>query len=202
MTEPERSVTWYKRRIAQLQAEIDTLEERLVTDEFMNILNRQGLMERLEILAQEVRFYHEHQDKRKKVVIKHLSVLFVDVDHFKLVNDTYGHAAGDLVLAQLGDLIRVEVRNLDVVGRYGGEEIVVGLAGADADDAMRVAEKLRQRIAEHKFELAKQKTLQVTVSIGVAELTTETLEVVLKRADTALYEAKEGGRNRVILRRP
>lgn len=201
MTESERSLTWYKRRIAQLQSEIDVLEERLVTDEFMNILNRQGLMERLEILAQEVRFYHEHQEKRKKVVIAHLSVLFVDIDHFKRVNDTYGHDAGDVVLSQLGDLIRVEVRNLDVVGRYGGEEIVVGLAGADADDAMRVGEKLRQRIADHNFKLARQKALQVTVSIGVAELTTETLEVVLKRADSALYEAKEAGRNRVILRR-
>lgn len=198
MTQIERSLSWYKRRITQLEAQVAELETQLTTDSFMNILNRQGLMERLEILAQEVRSHHEYAGKRKNVVIKRLTLLFIDVDHFKRVNDEYGHDAGDMVLSQLGSLIRTEVRALDVVGRYGGEEIVVGLAGADIDDSVRVAEKLRQGIAEHDFQLG-DTTLHVTVSIGVAELTTQELEVVLKRADDALYQAKENGRNRVVV---
>lgn len=199
MSEPERTPAWYKRRITRLEQQIQELEVQLTTDTFMNILNRQGLMERLEVLAQEVRSQHAHPGKRKNVIIRSLTLLFVDVDHFKKVNDTYGHDAGDIVLSQLGALIRTEVRSLDVVGRYGGEEIVVGLAGANVEDAVRVGEKLREGIAAHRFDLGDDQKIQVTVSIGVAELISEELEVVLKRADDALYQAKEAGRNRVVV---
>lgn len=198
MPEP-KSIEEYKERIAALQAQVQTLQERLVTDELTQILNRRGLMEYLEAIANEVRFQHKHPNKRRSVVIKALSVMFLDIDHFKSINDTYGHDAGDSVLRETAELLRAEVRQLDIVGRYGGEEIVVGMIGADAGHAKKAAEDLREQIAKHDFRVA-DTGIHVTASFGVAELRgEETIAAVLKRADDALYSAKQSGRNRVSL---
>ena len=130
-----------------------------------------------------------------------VSVLALDVDFFKNVNDTYGHDAGDRVLQELAGRIRASVRSSDLACRSGGEEFVIVLPGADAQTAERVGERIRKTVAAKPFLAAPGCHLTVTVSLGVAGLISveDTPEDLLKRADQALYRAKREGRNRVSL---
>ncbi len=130
---------------------------------------------------------------------KHLSLLMIDIDFFKAINDEYGHAAGDEVIRGIADLIRVNCRSLDVACRYGGEEFLLLLPGATPDDAGRVAEKIRKAIQSRKFYLGDHKKPQeVTASFGVATYyPKESTDSIVQRADRALYKAKAGGRNMV-----
>ena len=132
-----------------------------------------------------------------------LSVLVMDLDYFKKVNDTWGHDAGDAVLQETAKRLSKQVRKLDVVCRIGGEEFAVLLSGSDGRMARMVAERLRCAIASKPFKIPTEegeKDLHITISIGLAsfENRNDTLEVLLKRADDALYQAKQQGRNRVI----
>lgn len=123
-----------------------------------------------------------------------LSVILIDVDKFKSVNDTYGHLAGDTVLKDIARLLKENIRESDYVGRWGGEEFLVINPETSAHGASSLAEKLRKNIEEHKFQIVGAKT----ISLGVATLQGEEWEEdMLKRADQALYRAKNGGRNRV-----
>ena len=130
---------------------------------------------------------------------KPLTAAFIDADHFKRINDGLGHAVGDAVLKALGPACRQALRGSDLLGRYGGEELVALLPGASLRDAMPVLERLRQNIAA--LALPELQGGQVTVSVGAAELAAEdlTLDDLLNRADQALYRAKGAGRNRVAL---
>jgi diguanylate cyclase (GGDEF)-like protein len=129
-----------------------------------------------------------------------LALLLVDIDHFKRVNDTHGHLAGDLVLQGVADVLRQAVRDADVVGRFGGEEFVVLLPGADAAEACRIAERLRQQVSAGSTVLAADQ-VRVTVSIGVAVFGVHGRDLagLLASADLAMYLAKESGRNQVCL---
>jgi diguanylate cyclase (GGDEF)-like protein len=132
-----------------------------------------------------------------------LAVLLVDIDHFKRVNDTHGHLVGDQVLAALADALREQVRAGDMVGRFGGEEFVVLLSGADAAEASKVAERLREQVGDTATMTASAEVI-VTVSIGAAVLGVhgEDLPGLLAAADLALYRAKAAGRDRVCLPAP
>ncbi len=128
-----------------------------------------------------------------------LSALMIDVDHFKSVNDRYGHAIGDRVLRGVADRCRSALRSIDVLGRYGGEEFVILLPGTPRGSASTIlAERIRRAVAEEPIH-TDAGPVHVTVSLGVAESTADTqdLAALLKRADAALYEAKQTGRNRV-----
>jgi diguanylate cyclase (GGDEF)-like protein len=129
-----------------------------------------------------------------------LALLLVDIDHFKQVNDTHGHLAGDQVLAALADVLRQQVRETDVVGRFGGEEFVVLLPGADTAEAIKVAERLRAQVGTMVTSAADVE-VTVTVSIGAALLGQhgDELRALLTAADLALYRAKKAGRNQVCL---
>ena len=127
-----------------------------------------------------------------------LSVLFVDIDHFKSINDTHGHAAGDTVLKQVSDVLRRELQATDLLGRYGGEEFVIVLPGRNGDDARQLGERIRAAIELVRLDV-EGKAIRLTVSVGVATrlpMATEPAAAVA-RADQALYAAKRGGRNRV-----
>lgn len=128
-----------------------------------------------------------------------LSLLMVDIDYFKRINDTHGHGAGDEVLQQLAELFRLELRNIDIVGRLGGEEFAIVLAQTDGEQAAEVAERLRATIEQHGVLLSCGVLLHYTVSLGVTTLSgaDDTVERLLKRADDALYAAKHDGRNTV-----
>lgn len=128
-----------------------------------------------------------------------LSLLVVDLDHFKRVNDTLGHPIGDKVLAAVAQAVRAAIRDADVVVRYGGEEFIAFLADADREQAKAVAERVRRSVETIATE-SLAPGFRLTVSIGAAErIERETFDDLLKRADAALYRAKGGGRNRVDL---
>ncbi|WP_242482130.1 GGDEF domain-containing protein [Thiocystis violacea] len=128
-----------------------------------------------------------------------LALLMIDLDYFKMVNDSYGHDVGDSVLKGLADVLKQSVRTSDILVRFGGEEFLIVLQEADGDNAVMVAEKIRARVADFKFHIAGG-MLQKTVSIGVAVFPddSETFWQTLKYADVALYRAKDDGRNRVV----
>jgi diguanylate cyclase (GGDEF)-like protein len=128
------------------------------------------------------------------------SLLFLDIDHFKAVNDTHGHAAGDTTLREFGAVVAVELRAIDVFGRWGGEEFIALLPGVNTPEAALVAERVRAAVAAHSFIAVEAE--QLTVSIGVAGDLEAGRETLLAEADAALYEAKRGGRDRVVLWTP
>jgi two-component system cell cycle response regulator len=135
-----------------------------------------------------------------------ISCLYIDVDHFKQVNDTVGHQGGDEVLREVAARIKAELRMSDALGRFGGEEFVVLLIDAEIDSASRVAQRIRAGVANTPFELSSGATLAVSVSIGVATLDDferdhaieGVAQQLVAQADSALYQAKENGRNQVV----
>jgi diguanylate cyclase (GGDEF)-like protein len=137
-----------------------------------------------------------------------ISCMYIDVDHFKQVNDTWGHQCGDDVLRELAARVKAELRMSDALGRFGGEEFVALLIDADLDSASLVANRIRASVADQPFVTADGQLLSVSVSIGVATLDDferdhaieGVAQQLVAQADQALYEAKEGGRNRVVAR--
>jgi len=127
------------------------------------------------------------------------SLLMLDIDHFKSINDRYGHPFGDQVLRRLGELLKGAVYETDFVARYGGEEFVVLMPRAEPVGVLRKAESIRRTIAAEKFALAFE-NIAVTVSIGVAHFPRDaaTPEELVSKADSALYQAKSRGRDRVV----
>lgn len=134
------------------------------------------------------------------------SLLFIDLDGFKPVNDQHGHLSGSAVLKQVANIIRDVVREIDIPLRYGGDEFVILLVGATSQTGLLVAERIRHRIAEEPFKLADQSIARLTCSIGVASYPDhgEELETLLKMADENMYLSKKSGKNRVSIvnRRP
>lgn len=128
-----------------------------------------------------------------------LSVMMLDIDHFKQVNDCHGHQAGDEALRVVARVVNQTVRNTDFVGRYGGEKMLVIAPETCIDNSKTLAQRLRDAVAKVPVALGDEKKLELTVSIGVAAISApqETMQTLLKRADDALYRAKEAGRNRV-----
>jgi two-component system, cell cycle response regulator len=138
----------------------------------------------------------EHAINRGKA----LSILALDVDHFKAVNDEHGHAVGDRVLQELASRLKQAIRNIDMVCRIGGEEFVIVLPNTSTDVATKIADRMRRSVSGTPFNVGSSAgPLTVTVSIGVAavESASDTMENIMKRADEALYSAKRAGRNRV-----
>jgi two-component system, cell cycle response regulator len=131
---------------------------------------------------------------------KLVSAIMVDIDHFKLVNDTFGHQAGDAVLRAVADKMHLRMRTYDSVGRYGGEEFLVVLPGCDGENAMALAERLRQSICAVPVATT-EGAIAVTISLGVADSSAEDTDAIalIRAADQALYRAKGNGRNRVEL---
>lgn len=130
-----------------------------------------------------------------------LSCLFIDLDHFKKINDTYGHQAGDIVLKEVAHVLADIMRTTDVLARFGGEEFVILLAGTHRTPAYEIAERIRKTIEETPFKISKADTLTVTMSIGLAMIDKDspihTTQQLLSAADQAVYAAKVSGRNRI-----
>jgi diguanylate cyclase (GGDEF)-like protein len=171
---------------------MDTLRASNLTDAMTGLHNRRFLEEFAETLVS--------SSQRRK---SQLAILMLDLDYFKMVNDTYGHDAGDSVLKALAKTLQSSVRSSDLVIRYGGEEFLIIMQDAKAADADRVAEKIRSAVEAMKIQLTGA-VLQKTISIGIADFPgdSETFWQAVKYADVALYNAKESGRNRVVRFRP
>lgn len=166
------------------------LERRAYSDYLTGLPNRRYFFEQAE---RELRRTQRH-DLR-------LSILMLDIDHFKHVNDTYGHKVGDIVLKKLADECRTTLRSIDIVGRIGGEEFAILLPETGRESAMEIAERLRARLAATQVPLHNGLPLHFTVSFGVTTLAEKeiNIDVLLNQADQALYSAKETGRNKVCL---
>jgi diguanylate cyclase (GGDEF)-like protein/PAS domain S-box-containing protein len=161
------------------------LEKLSSTDMLTGIFNRRKIEELLNI---EILRSRRHQ--------RNLSIIMLDIDYFKHVNDNFGHHAGDVVLQQTAEVIKKALRQSDMFGRYGGEEFLIICPETNKEEVMVVAEKVRNAVANFKFKIVEHKT----ISLGVAEFSDEdTLDELVKKADTALYTSKTNGRNRVTL---
>ncbi len=164
------------------------LIELIGTDALTGVVNRRSFETRL---SREWR----HAKRRDST----LALLMIDIDHFKLVNDTHGHAAGDIALQELAEIMNITARETDVVARFGGDEFVVLLPDTGWQGAMTFAERLRKNVDDHSF-MVEGAELDITISIGVALARgTDPISVVdlLEYADRSLYKAKSGGRNRI-----
>ncbi|WP_195575179.1 diguanylate cyclase [Paenibacillus sp. 1001270B_150601_E10] len=172
--------------IESKQAELIEMNSLLVelssTDKLTGIKNRRYFQEKLDEL---IRCCHDGEQS--------FSLLIVDIDHFKRINDKYGHQTGDDVLAQLASILSDHSRELNIPARYGGEEFVMILPGQELTEAKKTAELLREAVADYAWEIG-----NLTVSIGAATFTQDdTSTSLLKHADQALYVSKENGRNQV-----
>lgn len=169
-------------------AYISAMADRARLDGLTGLFNRRTFQEYLHRMFLRCRSLHEP-----------LSVALVDVDHFKRVNDTWGHQAGDFVLKEIAALLKDEFRPTDLLARYGGEELGLILPYTNEQEALKVGERLRSQIASHEFAFQGQR-LRVTISVGVAELAEdmETPEALVDDADRALYAAKQRGRNQTV----
>ncbi len=178
-----RDITEYKKMAEQLQ-------KLAITDELTGIYNRRHFNELS--LREFVRA------KRNKT---QLSVIIMDIDHFKIVNDTYGHATGDEVLKTTAKSISASIRSLDIFARWGGEEFILCLPETSIIPAQKVAERIRLSINELAFHDKQNNVFKVSISLGVSDLKeyNETLDDVIGAADKALYEAKSKGRNKVVV---
>jgi diguanylate cyclase (GGDEF)-like protein len=179
-------------RLRQQRLALTDAERRAQTDPLTGVLNRRSFIEQLEAAC-----------LRAQAHGLPIALLFIDLDHFKDINDSYGHAAGDACLGAIIGPIHAELRQSDVIGRYGGEEFVVILSGADAAAAHPIAERIRRRVADVRIE-GFGKQILLTCSIGVAA--SDTLGVwgehLIAQADAAVYAAKRAGRNRVQIAVP
>ncbi|WP_049631729.1 diguanylate cyclase [Cellvibrio sp. pealriver] len=174
-----------QQRTQELIEKNRALELLSITDPLTGVFNRLKLNQ---LLRDEI-------ERSKRYGIG-LSVLMIDVDHFKAINDTYGHPAGDSVLATIAAQLRQFSRANDSPGRWGGEEFLVICPETPLDGAATLAESLRSVIEQHPFNLA----TPVTISIGVTQFNSDdTLESLMERVDKALYQAKQGGRNKVVI---
>jgi len=175
--------------VMQLRQSRERLELLTTTDSLTGLLNRKGITEGFSTFL--VR-YRRHQ--------RPFSVIMLDIDHFKAINDRHGHLAGDLVLKEVSRVLLREMREVDLVGRYGGEEFLMLLDETQAETAFMVAERIRNALAtaaiSHEGVL-----IRVTASFGVAEISSgsESMEELMERADKAMYLAKQQGRNRTVL---
>ncbi|MGH9798362.1 MAG: GGDEF domain-containing response regulator [Candidatus Polarisedimenticolia bacterium] len=177
----------------QLRDANEKLLKLTVTDERTNLLNDRYLKRRL-----------DEEFKRSERYGTPLSLAMIDLDHFKQINDKYGHDCGDQVLKEFGTLLVQNARTTDIVGRYGGEEFLMVLPNTDGIRAVIVAERLR-KAAEEKIYRYREFLIRATVSVGVASYPANaqitTVEALLKAADNALYRAKQVSRNKVIVDR-
>lgn len=180
-------------QIEELKAEIEKLKTLTNKDELTGILNRRGFKDEAGQFIGEVSDFKNYPERRRSMIIKNFSLVLFDIDDFKKINDTHGHLVGDKVLQFFSQLILDRAREIDLVARWGGEEIIVGLPGANIDDAFNFAEDIRKNLENSKNEV------KFTVSGGVAGFhEAENFEQLFKNADTALYEAKNSGKNRIV----
>jgi diguanylate cyclase (GGDEF)-like protein len=158
------------------------------TDALTGVNNRRNLFEMTEHeLEVTTRYNHP------------LAVAMIDIDHFKQVNDTYGHLAGDHILERVAHVALAELRAADIIGRYGGEEFIIVMPVTNSQQAGQLAERIRQQVEQTHIQTARGET-SVTLSIGITErnpAASETVEEMFRRADQAMYAAKQAGRNRV-----
>ncbi len=173
----------------ELRQSVNNTMAMAVTDDMTGLYNRRYFDRHLGVMLSKA----QSQERD-------MALMILDIDHFKSVNDNYGHDIGDAVLKEFAARLKRNIRGVDLACRFGGEEFVVLMPDTDYRQAETIAERVRQSISERNFDIGAQRQLSVTVSAGVTlnEARSDTPETLIKRADVALYRAKREGRNRVV----
>jgi len=181
-------------RIIDLQTKLNVLNEKLLFqathDSLTKLLNRKAIVD---LIQREISRSYRNKS--------HLGLLMIDIDHFKIINDNYGHLAGDEILSKLSTRIETIIRDYDTLGRYGGEEFLVVLPNCNKKEILTIAERIRQAIKKTSMITEKQ-MVNITVSIGAILLDIKEkmdMKDLIRAADNALYEAKNSGRDMVVL---
>jgi diguanylate cyclase len=186
-----------KEKIKELETTIKSLEKDLIHDRLTSLMTRAYFEHEGGKHVRQVSETYQPVQRREWAGFATLSVLFMDIDDFKKINDTYGHYTGDEVLKKVSTAIRESIRDTDIAARWGGEELAVMLVGADKEVAKKKAGEILDKVRELRF---KEKDLKVTLSIGIASVEEEIeFEKLVRRADGAMYEAKRRGKDRALL---
>lgn len=183
--------------LGKAEGELKRLRKLVYYDELTGLFNRRGLTEEAEHQFRLVSFGTTGVERRTGFQIP-FSIIFFDIDDFKKLNDVYGHNAGDMALKAVAHVLKKNLRDGDLYGRWGGEEFLVALLGANQERAFVIAEKIRGALANFKF-FVDGKRISLTASFGTATYEKEkNLHGLIERADKAMYRAKEAGKNQVI----
>ncbi|PMP70550.1 MAG: hypothetical protein C0187_05220 [Calditerrivibrio nitroreducens] len=176
-----------EQELAKIKKELEKYKMESVTDPLTGLFNRKFMVKKIE----------EEIERGKRYGSK-FSIIFLDIDNFKRINDVYGHIVGDFVLKYLANIIKSELRKVDYAFRYGGEEMVILLSETNLENALKFSERLLEVVRNTIFKY-KTEDLKITVSIGVAEFKLgETIEQLIERADMAMLKAKQAGKDRVV----
>jgi len=167
----------------ELKVKTDLLERISITDPLTELFNRRHIFDRL----------NQECEKFKRYGLTFTAVM-LDIDGFKSINDSYGHQVGDMVIRMVSDAIKKSIRNVDIAGRYGGEEFLIILPEIDGKGGVVAAERIRKSIESIKIE---ESNIKVTISAGVAEFAGEPIDDFIKKIDSMLYLAKKNGKNRI-----
>ena len=187
MISNQETITKLQNRVSKLESALLVAKQEVKEDYLTHVATKRALANELGRV----------EDAYMRYKIDY-TLCFIDIDHFKMVNDTYGHEAGDVILSTVGKILRKYIRQVDFVGRYGGEEFLVILPSTELAQAIHFADKIRAIVEQFKF-LYKNERINVTVSCGVSQRSQQkTKEDTLSSADTFLYKAKEAGRNQVM----
>ncbi len=181
----------YRETTRELKAARERMKQLSITDDMTETYNYRYLMDSLELELRRAERYEYP-----------ISLMMLDIDHFKNYNDTHGHVAGDKVLRGVAQVLKDTIRHTDILARYGGEEFGVILIKTNLDEACQIAERVRRAVEDSAFDYEDtQPTGQLTVSVGVSTLCPQVAsqKELIKTADDALYEAKRAGRNRVAI---
>lgn len=177
-----------RKKLSEWANQIQVLNEKLSflasTDVLTGVNNRRQIEKCLSV-----------EMERARRTVMPFSILMLDLDHFKVINDTFGHAIGDTVLTSAAQAIRVSLRSMDVVGRYGGEEFLVLLPNTGLEKAVMIAERIRTQL--HAINIQPQ-NISVSASIGAAEFSGQTSDKIIHAADQKMYSAKSQGRDKVV----
>lgn len=187
-----------KNEISRLKKEIGQLQGMVETDSLTGLYNRHGFIKRAEGFLKSIEWRAKHHKEHRDIFyIKDFTVIFIDLDNFKLVNDTFGHKAGDEVIKSITDILKVNIKAVDILCRWGGDEFVLGLVGVGERTGLAIAERLRRKIAGHRFDTGKG-IARTTASFGVAsalqcykETKLINLYRLIEEADEAMYEVKK-----------
>lgn len=181
----------------EMVRELNALRKLVFYDELTGVLNRRGFRDEAEKAFRAVYPPARFRDRRSLLKLP-FCVLFMDLDNFKHINDSFGHAVGDRVLKRTGVVLRKALRTEDLFGRWGGEEFVVALLGARVAQAHMVAERIRRNVQHMNLKVLGRR-VPTTASIGLASHAKEKdLSELIRNADKAMYQAKKKGKNRVI----
>lgn len=184
----------------ELRARIDIL---LRARFYTYLLSQQTILDPLTESYNKKYFYHMAQKELEQFrrYGRKFSIVFIDIDDFKKINDKYGHLTGDIVLKTLAEKLKHSIRKGDSVCRFGGEEFVLILHGANSENALRIAERIREEIAKEEIKTCDGKTISITISAGIATVDDkiDNIQEMIEKADMAMYKAKQTGKNKVCL---